>query len=141
MTIRSSFLIKRQPISIGSDATISDAIRVMAENNIGSLLVSETGKVVGIVTERDVIKGLSKGRKLNESIKTIATIGPLIYVYDDEGIDKVAKLMKDHFIRHVVVKNRSGEIMGVISIRDLLGEEKVLEALSAIPEQSWAGSD
>lgn len=140
MVIPVKYLIKREAVKVEASTPLREAISIMAKEDIGSLLIFEGGKVVGILTERDVIKGLARGLTLERPVRDFGTIGRLITIEGEKGIQEAACDMKNHHIRHLVVVE-GNEIVGVISIRDLLGEERVLESLSNLGSEEWGGSD
>jgi len=82
---------------------------------------------VGVVSERDIVRAVAKGLNLDEPVSAIMST-PVITVEGDEPVWKVAEVMRQHNIRHVVV-TRGGKLYGVISIRDLVAEEPVLRSL------------
>jgi len=99
---------------------VYDALELLEEKNLGSLVVVENGILVGIFTERDYArKVILKGRSSQETtVRDIMTDRP-IYVSPDASIDMCMQIMTDKFIRHLpVVAN--GELVGVISIGDLV---------------------
>jgi CBS domain-containing protein len=99
---------------------VYDALELLEEKNLGSLVVVENGILIGIFTERDYArKVILKGRSSQETtVRDIMTDRP-IYVSPDTSIDACMQIMTDKFIRHLpVVAN--GELVGVISIGDLV---------------------
>ena len=106
--------------SIAPDAMVFEAIKLMADKNVGALLVMKGEKVVGIMSERDYTRKVflrgksSKETRVDEIMsKEVFTTSPL------EGVDKCLALMTDKHIRHLpVVENR--KVVGVVSIGDLV---------------------
>lgn len=104
-----------------SDASLKDAIAVLASRRIGVLVVSSDGrKIDGILSERDIVRGLA-----NESADFSAhTVGDLMTsnVFTcgpDTTVASVMELMDDKRIRHVPVTVKN-DLAGVVSIRDIL---------------------
>jgi CBS domain-containing protein len=109
--------------SIDSEATVYDALSFMAEKNIGALLVTEESKPVGIFSERDyarklVLKGKDEG---GTQVKDVMT-DQVIVVELDRKIEECLALMTGKFIRHLPVVNKDREIVGIISIGDVVKE-------------------
>jgi CBS domain-containing protein len=106
--------------SVSPDVTVFDAIQMMADKNIGALLVTEQGKLVGILTERDYTrKVVLKGKSSKQTaVKEILT-GPLIHVTPAHTVDECMRLMTEHRVRHLPVLEAS-EIAGIVSIGDLV---------------------
>jgi CBS domain-containing protein len=102
------------------DATVFDAIKLMSDRGVGALLVIESGKLVGIISERDYTrKVILKGKSSKETpVKEIMT-APVIYTTADEPIDTCMAVMTDRRIRHLPVLE-DGKVTGLISIGDLV---------------------
>ena len=103
-----------------SDDTLAEAARKMWKQQTGSLLVTEGEDLIGIITERDVLKAVATGVKLEETriaevmTKDVVTVGP------GTSLREAAKIMADRWIRHLPVID-GGQLVGVISQRDLAG--------------------
>jgi CBS domain-containing protein len=110
-----------EALAIEADATVFDAIKRMVEANVGSLLVTERGKLSGIVTERDYLRRVTlEGRTEKETpVREIMT-SELVYVTPDTSIDECMAVMTERRIRHLPVLNEGREIAGVVSIGDLV---------------------
>ena len=106
--------------SISPDATVFEAIVMMTEKNVGALLVTEKGKLVGIVSERDytrkvVIKGkASKTTAVREILSS-----HVISVSPSHTVEECMRLMTDHHFRHLPVLDGE-KVVGIISIGDLV---------------------
>lgn len=121
MTIRAILHTKDGTIlSVSGDATVADAIALLAEKRIGALPVVDDGGVRGIFSERDVVYGLARegaaflARKVSEVM-----ISPAITVDPDAGVMDALSLMTMRRIRHLPVIDQ-GEIAGFVSIGDLV---------------------
>jgi len=117
-------LARKSPIvwTITTDSSVLDAIKLMAEKEIGALLVTDSTKLVGIVSERDYArKVILKGKESrNTSVADIMT-GNVVTVGPAETIEQCMALMTKHKIRHLPVLE-GGRITGVLSIGDLVKE-------------------
>lgn len=108
--------------TIGPDASVLDALKLMAEKNIGALLVVKNNKLVGIVSERDYArKVILQGKSSHDTpIKEIMT-ERAVCVRPDNTVEECMALMTDKHIRHLpVIENE--ELLGVLSIGDLVKE-------------------
>jgi CBS domain-containing protein len=107
-------------VTINPDATVRDLIGMLAEHNVGALIVSSDGTSVdGIVSERDVVRHLhSDGTVINNTVGAIMTE---VVVTCDVGdpLDELMQMMTDHRIRHVPVVT-NGQLTGIISIGDVV---------------------
>ncbi len=109
-----------QVLEIEADASVFEAVKQMVEANVGSLLVTEGGKITGIVTERDYLRRVTlHGRTDKDTAVREIMSSPLIVATPETPIDECMALMTDRRIRHVPVVE-GGEVVGVVSIGDLV---------------------
>jgi len=103
-----------------ADDTLVEAARKMWKQQTGSLLVMDGDDLVGILTERDILKAVAAGARLDEvrisevMTKDIITVGP------QTTLREAAKIMADRWIRHLPVVD-GGKLVGIVSQRDLAG--------------------
>lgn len=110
----------QQVYTIAPDALVLDALRLMAEKNLGGLPVVENNQLVGFFSERDYARRLAlKGRSSDETpIREVMT-APVITVDTHLNVDKCMGIMTERHLRHLpVVEN--GELLGLLSIGDLV---------------------
>jgi len=106
--------------SILPDAMVYDAVALMAEKNIGALLVIQDGQLVGIISERDYTrKVMLRGKKSRETKVSEIMSSNLTTVDPKRSVDDCLRYMTEKRIRHLPVVNE-GQICGVISIGDLV---------------------
>ena len=107
--------------SISPDASVYDALRLMAEKEIGALVVIEDGKMVGILSERDYArKIILKGKSSKDTpVREIMT-SEVIYTGPDNKVRKCLSLMTKHHFRHMPVLEK-GQVIGILSIEDVRG--------------------
>jgi len=112
----------QQVHTIGPGQMVLDALRLMAEKNVGALPVVEGGQVVGIVSERDYArKMVLKGRSSVGTPVSAIMSAPVITVGPHQNIDYCMSMMTNSHLRHLpVVEN--GELLGLLSIGDLVKE-------------------
>jgi CBS domain-containing protein len=110
----------RAVLQIDAAEPVLEAARLMVERNVGSLLVTEGGETVGIVTERDYLRRVAAeeldGRKT--SVREIMS-APLVVVTPQTSVDECMALMTDRRIRHLPVVDE-GNIAGLVSIGDVV---------------------
>jgi CBS domain-containing protein len=111
-------VMKSPPVTLYPQATLADAARTMAEKNIGFVVLTDGDKLVGVVSERDIVKALASGMPLNTPLEKIAT-KRVITIEPDKSVVEAADLMAENKIRHLVVAER-GRAVGVVSLRDLV---------------------
>ena len=107
-------------LEIEASASVFEAVQEMVDANVGSLLVTDGGDIVGIVTERDYLRRVTlEGRTDHDTpVREIMT-APLVVVTPETPIDECMAVMTDRRIRHLPVVV-SGEVVGVVSIGDLV---------------------
>ena len=119
--------------SVEPEATVYDAVAMMADKNVGALLVVESGKLVGIVSERDYTrKVMLRGKRSRETLVREIMSTNLTTVDPKEGVDDCLRFMTEKRIRHLPVV-KDGKICGVISIGDLV--KHVISVQSATLDQ------
>ena len=107
-------------VSDSPEDTLADASKKMWEQQTGSLLVMEGAQLIGIITERDCLRAMAEGGETTTTLvrdmmtKDVVTIGPGTNLRD------AAKIMFDHWFRHLPVATDEGDVVGIISLRDLL---------------------
>lgn len=108
--------------SVNSDATVFDALKVMADTNAGAVLVINDGKVIGILSERDCVRRVDLlGRDSRETKVADVMTTKVLYVEGSQSLDECVAIMIDKNIRHLPVYEE-GKLIGVISVRDALKE-------------------
>ena len=121
-----------------------DAAKVMVENNLGLLVICDAGdktKVAGVISERDIIKSIVSGKLLNVPVAEVST-KHVVTVKANSEVAEAAKAMNRHRIRHVVVVDEHKKPIGVVSMRDLVGERATLTAILQSQEKEvFIGGD
>lgn len=110
----------RRVHSIRPDASVFDALKIMAEKNIGSLVVLEDDKLVGIITERIYAREIAlKGRtSAQTSVRDIMSTN-VICVRPEQSVEECMAVMTAKTVRHLPVLER-GRIVGLVSIGDMV---------------------
>ncbi len=107
-------------LSIEAGASVFEAVQEMVEANVGSLLVTDGGGIVGIVTERDYLRRVTlEGRTDRDTAVGEIMTAPLVVVTPETEIDECMAVMTDRRIRHLPVVE-GGDVVGVVSIGDLV---------------------
>ena len=106
--------------STSPDATVLDAVHQMNEHKIGALVVMDGGQVVGMFTERDVLRRIvGDGRDPAATKVAQVMTSKVVCCEADADLDEVATLMTPRRIRHVPVCNGAGKLLGMVSIGDV----------------------
>jgi len=105
--------------TIGPDATVEQASQKMRDYNIGLLPVVEEYKLLGAVTERDVVvHAVAEGRHPHlTTVREIMREKPSV-CYEDQSITDASKIMEKHHVRRLIVMNRRHQLAGILTITD-----------------------
>ena len=113
-------VMTRKVVTKGPSDDLARIATEMETKNIGSVVIAENKKVVGILTDRDLRKVVEKvGALLDKNLAKHYMARPVITVQTDTPISEVTKLMNEKHIRHVVVLDKNQMLAGVISLRDI----------------------
>lgn len=106
--------------SVSSDETVLDALKVMADKNIGAVLVVDEGRLTGIFSERDYArKVILKGRHSNDTRVAEVMTSRVITIEPEQRLDECMEIMSERHIRHLPVMEND-TLMGIISINDVV---------------------
>jgi CBS domain-containing protein len=109
-----------QVVTLAAEASVLEAIGLMAEQHVGSVVIVREGRAVGIATERDYArKVILRGRSSAETAVSEIMSSPLITVSPGDSMNHCMALMTERKIRHLPVSDGT-DVVGMISIGDLL---------------------
>lgn len=128
---------------VDPEQTIREAARMMADRDIGALPVGQNDRLVGMVTDRDiavraVAEGLGPDTKINDVMSK-----EVMYCFDDDDLDDVARNMGDIQVRRLPVVNRDKRLVGIVSVGDVAAYEdpkKTGQALAGVSTPGGAHS-
>ena len=119
--------------------TIRDAARVMAEINAGSLPVGENDRLVGVITDRDIaVRAVAEGKEPTTKVRDVMS-QEVLYCFEDQDLDDVAKNMGNVKVRRMPVVNRDKRLVAIISLGDLAREEDPEKAGDTVAQISKPG--
>jgi CBS domain-containing protein len=116
-------------LTVTSDTSVHEAARVLMTHRVGSVMVVDRGRTVaGILTERDLVRGVfEKGDQCASlPVRKLMTADPVV-CHEDDTVDKVIHVMSSRRFRHMLVVDKASQLIGVISIGDVL-KSKMEEA-------------
>lgn len=125
MSVRVSVILSRKGsdvVTIARDAMVTEALQVLAEHNVGALIVSADGTVVdGIVSERDIVRWLAREgpEALEYPVEQVMT-SEVLTCASDATADDVMQTMTTHRARHLPVLDDDGRLAGIVSIGDVV---------------------
>jgi signal-transduction protein with cAMP-binding, CBS, and nucleotidyltransferase domain len=111
---------RREMVAVSPDLTILEALRIMVDKNIGALLLKEEGKIVGIWTERDLLRNTilpgfnPETARIGDYMTTSLYAAPF-----DAPLLKLEEMYLGLFVRHILIE-KEGEYIGMLSIGDVL---------------------
>lgn len=136
--MRVADVMTRDVTLVSPDQSIIDAAKMMAECDCGSLPVQENDRLVGMVTDRDiVVRALAQG-KTDSKVRDVMSTD-IKYCFEDDDIDDVAHNMGDLQIRRLPVVDKNKRLVGIVSLGDIThtaDTEIAGEALSSITEKA-----
>jgi CBS domain-containing protein len=126
-------------VSVPPDTTLMEAARLMKGLDVGPLPVRDDGRLIGVVTDRDItVRATAEGRDpLTTEVREVMTPN-VVYCRQDEDVQEVAKLMQDAQLRRLLVVDGEMRLVGIVSLGDLVlhsGDDKLAgETLGRVSE-------
>jgi CBS domain-containing protein len=109
---------------IDPSASIIEAAKLMAKNNYGFLPVCDGQKIIGVITDRDiVVNGIAKAINPEEAIVKDIMTGKVLYCYENDAVQEVASLMEEEQVRRLIVLDDNKKIVGVVSLGDIVTKQ------------------
>ena len=100
--------------------SIREAARAMADQDIGSLPVQAGDRLVGMVTDRDIaVRAVAEGLGPDTPVRDVMSSDQVMYCFEDDDLDDVAKNMSNIQVRRLPVVNRDKRLVGIIAVSDL----------------------
>lgn len=131
-------------ISVTPETPVSDVARIMEQRRIGAVLVlGDSGEVLGIISERDIVRALSiraggiEGLAAEDLMtRQVVMVGP------DTPVDAALQIMDEGYFRHLPVVDGTRRLLGLVSVRDLVRhrlaqQEQQVESLTAYVTRSY----
>lgn len=129
-------VMTKEVVRLPRSATVVDAARRMRDSHIGAVVLEDNGKLVGLITDRDVtIRSVAEGRDPSAVPLSDIASGELVTLSPDDEIDRAVEIMRQHCVRRLPVVERD-RVVGILSLGDLAlrrDRESVLGCISAAP--------
>jgi CBS domain-containing protein len=104
---------------LSPDQTIREAASIMADIDAGALPVGENDRLVGMLTDRDiVVRAVARGKSADTPVAEVMS-KEMLYCFDTDGVDEVARNMAKAQVRRLPVVNRAKRLVGIVSLGDL----------------------
>jgi CBS domain-containing protein len=108
--------------SVAPDASVLEALKLMADHNTGALMVLKDGDVEGILSERDCVRKVELMNRMSRDtlVRDIMT-SKVVYIEASQPLEECMALMLEKSVRHLPVYDK-GQLLGFVSIRDVMNE-------------------
>ena len=104
--------------------SIRDVARMMAESDAGAMPVGDNDRLVGMITDRDIaIRAVAQGKGPDTPVRDVMSTEQVLYCYEDEELDHVAKNMSQQQVRRLPVVNRDKRLVGIVSLGNIVQTE------------------
>lgn len=105
--------------------SIRDVAKMMAEIDAGAMPVGENDRLIGMITDRDIaIRAVAQGKGPDTPVRDVMSTEKVLYCYEDEDLEHVAKNMGDVQVRRLPVVSRDKRLVGIVSLGDLANRER-----------------
>ena len=110
-------VMRTEVIEVAPEDTLGEVAERMSAVNVGAVVVKDYGRLIGILTERDMLKAMAARVHTSEArVRQWMTEDPLT-ASADMGVDEAAQVMLEHNFRHLPVLDDSGVVVGLVSLR------------------------
>src|SRR3954469_16112178 len=122
--MRVSEAMTREVRVANPDQSIREVARIMAEIDAGAMPVGDNERLVGMITDRDIaIRAVAEGKGPDTPVRDVMSTEQVLYCYEDEDLDKVAKNMSEQQVRRMPVVNREKRLVGIVSLGNIAQSE------------------
>jgi CBS domain-containing protein len=114
-------LFRSEVVTVSPDDSITKAVREMDDKNVGAVVVVRGKAVVGILTDRDVAIALATDGATPDTQVSRVMTGDVLTIWEDQGVFNATQYMQGHQIRRLPIINRDNELVGMVTLDDLVG--------------------
>lgn len=113
-------IMVKNPVMVTPDTTVRVVAKSMLERSIGSVIIAENGRPVGVITERDLVRRVLALGKNAESLTAVEVCSkPVIAISEFDEVDSAVDLMKQNEIRRLVVVDMNDTVVGIVTTDDI----------------------
>ena len=117
-------IMRAEPIVVAPEDTLGEVAERMTAVNVGAVIVKDYGRMIGILTERDMLKAMAARVHTSEArVRQWMTDDPLT-ASSDTDCEEAAQIMLEHGFRHLPVLDDSGNVVGIVSLRRVVAATK-----------------
>lgn len=125
------------PVAVSPKTSMAEAARLMRDRHIGDVLLTENGKLRGLVTDRDItVRGVAEQHSADTPVGELCS-PDLVYCAPEDEVDRAVTLMREHAVRRLPVVDHD-RLVGVVSLGDLAVDRDPRSALADISAASPA---
>lgn len=115
-----SALANDRIVQAAPDVTIREAAKQLADEGIGLLVLKDDSGVCGVVSERDIVRAVASEVHLDAKVTAVASAGAVQWASSNASVADVADEMMRSWLRHILIADDDGELVGIVSMRDML---------------------
>lgn len=127
---------------IDPSTTVAEAAQIMSEDDVGALPIGENDRLVGMLTDRDIVlRGIAAGKDVRSATAREVMSPGILYCFEDQDVEDAAKVMSAKQVRRLAVLNRDKRLVGMVSLGDISGASGRLvaaETLEAVSRPAGA---
>ncbi|MEY4178920.1 MAG: hypothetical protein RLY70_2494 [Planctomycetota bacterium] len=116
-----SELFHSQVTTVAPQDTVRAAVAKMKHDNVGAVVVTESGKVAGILTDRDIALKVTLGPATADSPVADVMTRNVVTIWDDQGVFNATQYLRGHKVRRLPIIERDGRLVGMLAADDLFG--------------------
>jgi CBS domain-containing protein len=132
-------LMTADPVTVAPDTPVFEARKLMLSKHIRHLLVVESGRLVGMVTDRDIaVRAVAAGKGPETAVGEVMS-RQVLFCFDDQDLDHIARSMGEARVRRLPVVDRSSNLVGILSLGDISLRHKPAAAADAVTRLSRRG--
>ena len=134
-------VMTRNVLTVHPEASIFEVARLMRDEDIGAIPVAENDRLIGIVTDRDIVVRALADNHFKFGTKARDVMSErMLYCFEDQGVEEVLDNMGEMQVRRMPVVDRDKRLVGVVSIGDLSGKASLSKAGHSLNRISWPAS-
>jgi CBS domain-containing protein len=115
-----SDLLTRRPVTAGPKLSLAQVGALMERENVGAVVITESNRPVGIVTDRDLALAVCvRGKSPQDQVQKVMTC-PVTTITQERGVFSATQLLMEHAVRRLPIVDNNGELVGLVAFDDLL---------------------
>ena len=116
--------MRPEPIVVAPEDTLGEVAERMTAANVGAVIVKDYGRMIGILTERDLLKAMAARVHTSEARVRQWMTGDPLTALADADTEEAAQIMLEHGFRHLPVVDEGGSVIGIVSLRRVVAAAK-----------------